>query len=237
MCPFVKGIFIYLSTLGGNGRQIVDNLVMAGATEDGLETMHSLRRRGLISAAAYQHHLATRTPEPVRPSILLQPLALLMALLGGVLGVFGAVFQELQSGGIGAPFVAAPIIEEALKPAGIYILLVVWPHALAGRLHTAALTAISGLCFGLIESYVYVTWYYPEGDAAYQLFRFTVPVTMHVVASFLVGFGLSRQLVDWAAGRASFPKTTRNFYIAAVLLHAGYNTTVVALDVTGVLEF
>ncbi len=60
---------------------------------------------------------------------------------------------------------------------------------------------------------------------------------MHIVASFLVGFGLSRQLVDWAAGRASFPKTTRNFYIAAVLLHGAYNTTVVALDIAGVLEF
>ncbi len=216
---------------------MVDNPDMAGATQDGLETVDSLRRRGLIPAAAYQRHLESPTQESFRPSILLQPLALLMALLGGVLGVFGAVLQELQSGGIGGPFIAAPIIEEALKPAGIYILLIVWPRALAGRLHTAALTAISGLCFGLIESYVYVTWYYPEGDAAYDLFRFTVPVTMHIVASFLVGFGLSRQLVDWAAGRASFPKTTRNFYIAAVLLHAAYNTTVVALDIAGVLEF
>jgi len=202
-----------------------------------LESVHSLRRRGLISAAAYQQHLDSLKTEPLRPSVLLQPVALLMALLGGVLGVFGAVLQELQSSGFAGPFIAAPIIEEALKPAGIYILLIVWPRALAGRLHTATLTAISGLCFGLIESYVYVTWYYPEGDSAYVLFRFTIPVMMHMLASFMVGFGLSRQLVDWAAGRASFPKMTRNFYIAAVLLHAIYNTTVVALDIAGVLEF
>ncbi len=210
---------------------------MVDATQDDIGGMDSLRRRGLISAAAYEQHVAAHSPEPFRPSILLQPLALLLALLGGGLGVFGAVVQELQSSGIGGPFFAAPIIEEALKPAGIYILLIVWPRALAGRLHTATLTAISGLCFGLIESYVYVTWYYPEGDSAYVLFRFTVPVMMHMIASFLVGFGLSRQLVDWAGGRASFPKMTRNFYIAAVLLHATYNTSVVVLDLTGVLEF
>jgi RsiW-degrading membrane proteinase PrsW (M82 family) len=209
---------------------------MAHATHADVDAVEALRRRGLISEAAYEEHVATLR-EQMRPSVLLQPLALLMALLGGALGVFGAVVQEFQSGGLGAPFVAAPIIEEALKPAGIYILLIVWPRALAGRLHTATLTAISGLCFGLIESYVYVTWYYPEGDSAYVLFRFTVPVMMHTIASFLVGFGLSRQLVDWVNGRSSFPKMTRNFYIAAVLLHAIYNTTVVALDLTGVLEF
>jgi RsiW-degrading membrane proteinase PrsW (M82 family) len=210
---------------------------MVDATHSDIEEMHSLRRRGLISAAAYERHLAESTPEPVRPSILLQPVALLMALLGGVLGIFGAFIQEIQAAGISGPFIAAPIIEEALKPAGIYILLVVWPRALAGRLHTATLTAISGLCFGLIESYVYVTLYYPEGDSAYILYRFTIPVMMHTIASFLVGFGLSRQIVDWAAGRASFPKITRNFYIAAVLIHAIYNTTAVILSLTGVLEF
>ncbi len=216
---------------------MVDNPDMADAPQVDLRTVDSLFRRGLMSTAAYERHIDAQTHRGSAPSILLQPLAILMALLGGVLGVFGAVLQELQSGGIGGPFVAAPIIEEAMKPAGIYILLIVWPRALSGRLHTALLTALSGLCFGLIESYVYVIWYYPEGDAAYQLFRFTVPVTLHVVASFIVGFGLSRQLVDWAAGRASFPKTTRNFFIAAVLLHAAYNTIVVALDMTGVLEF
>jgi RsiW-degrading membrane proteinase PrsW (M82 family) len=214
---------------------LADNPDMVDATQDELSSIQSLRRRGLISQAAYEQYLATDATAPLRPSILLQPVALLMALLGGVLGIFGAVAQELQSGA--GPFIGGPLIEEALKPAGIYILLIVWPQALLGRLHTATLAAISGLCFGLIESYVYVTWYYPEGDSSFILFRFTVPVVMHMVASFLVGFGLNRHLIDWANGRASFPKVTRNFYIAAVLLHAAYNTSVIALDLTGVLEF
>ena len=42
------------------------------------------------------------------------------------------------------PFIAAPLIEEALKPTGIYIILLRWPWALLGRLHTALLTATGG---------------------------------------------------------------------------------------------
>jgi len=239
-----------------NERLPADNVRMRDSSQEELDEIVRLRRSGQLSAKeAYERHVAalsgwTASPSaavapppsepeaPLKRSLLLQPVVLLLALLGGLLGAFGAVVQELLSGGgYASALIAAPIIEEALKPAGIYILLTVWPQALFGRFHTATLTAISGFCFGLIESYVYVTFYYPEGDAAYVLFRFTVPVMMHTIASFLVGFGLSRAIVDWAAGRGPFPKITRNFYVAAVLLHVIYNTTVVALDWTGVLEF
>jgi RsiW-degrading membrane proteinase PrsW (M82 family) len=229
----------------------------SNSPQDELDEIVRLRQSGELSAKeAYERHLTTLGAQaappaevavaqasavaetPVRRSVLLQPVVLLMALLGGALGAFGAVTQEIASGGgILGLVIAAPIIEEALKPAGIYIVLIAWPRALFGRFHTATLTAFSGLCFGLIESYVYVTFYYPEGDSNYILFRFTVPVLLHTVASFLVGFGLSRAVVDWANGSAPFPKITRNFYIAAVLLHAAYNSIVLALDLGGYLEF
>jgi RsiW-degrading membrane proteinase PrsW (M82 family) len=232
---------------------------MRQTSQEELDEIVRLRQSGQLTAKeAYERHVAALSA-PMAPSVavggsldakrddstatltrslLLQPVVLLMALLGGALGILGAVLQELFTGGgyIG-PFVAAPLIEEALKPAGIYILLILWPQALFGRFHTATLTAMSGFCFGMIESYVYVTLYYPQGDGAYVLYRFTVPVIMHTIASCLVGFGLTRTIVDWAAGRAPFPKMTRNFYIAGVLLHAIFNITVVALDLTGVLDF
>jgi RsiW-degrading membrane proteinase PrsW (M82 family) len=234
---------------------------MRPTSQEELDEIVRLRQTGRLTAKeAYERHVAalgawTASPATeespvvaaaptidsgaaVARAILLQPIVLLMALLGGALGIVGALLQELfAGGGYLGPFIAAPIIEEALKPAGIYILLILWPQALFGRFHTATLTAMSGLCFGLIESYVYVTLYYPEGDASYVLYRFTVPVMMHTVASCLVGFGLSRTIVDWANGRSPFPKVTRNFYIAGVLLHAIFNVTVVVLDLAGVLEF
>jgi RsiW-degrading membrane proteinase PrsW (M82 family) len=166
----------------------------------------------------------------------LHPFAVLMGIFGCVVAIPGVVFQELQTGLLGA-FVGAPVIEEALKPTGIYFLMLRWPQALKGRLHTAVLAAIAGLTFGLIESALYVAVYYTDGGPDYVFFRFTVPVLMHVVASTIVGYGLSRTVIDWAAGRAPFPTLTRNCYFAAVALHSLYNITAVVLSVAGILDF
>ena len=203
-----------------------------------IENITSLRRRGLLTAEAYELHLAAlgvKAPVAGRRSWWLQPFAILVAVVGCVVGIPAVIFQELQAAF--GPFVAAPVIEEAMKPAGIYILMLRWPQALLGRLHTALLAALAGLTFGLIESFIYVKVYFPDEGSDFVLFRFTVPVLMHTVASFIVGYGLSRTVIDWAAGRAPFPKVTRNFYFAAVALHAIYNTVAVILSLTGVLEF
>jgi RsiW-degrading membrane proteinase PrsW (M82 family) len=173
-----------------------------------------------------------------RSSLRLQLLAVTLALLGGLLGAAGAVVQEAQvGGGILLALVAAPVIEEALKPAGIYLILIRWPQALLGRWHTALLTGMSGLAFGLIESFVYVKLYFPDHGDGFVLYRFTVPVLVHFTASFIVGMGLSRGLIDWAAGRSKLPKQTRMLFLSAVLLHAVYNVTAVILAVTGILDF
>jgi RsiW-degrading membrane proteinase PrsW (M82 family) len=204
-----------------------------------LENITSLRRRGLLTAEAYQLHLATlgvKAPDAGPASFWLQPFAVLVTIIGCVLAIPGVILQEIQSGALGA-FVAAPVIEEALKPAGIYILLLRWPRALHGRQHTALLGALAGLTFGLIESYVYVTYYFPDEGSDYVLFRFTVPILLHVTGSTIVGYGLTRAVIDWAAGRAVFPKLTRNLFFAAAALHAIYNTVAVILSVTGVLDF
>jgi RsiW-degrading membrane proteinase PrsW (M82 family) len=166
-------------------------------------------------------------------SIRLDVLAVSLAVAGGAFGIIGAAFQEVVNGGLLVIFIGAPLIEEALKPIGVYWLLIRWPQALKGQLHTAALCGLSGLTFGAIESLVYVSLYYPEGGDEFVLFRFTVPLAMHAIASFIVGLGLSRAVIDWAAGRGAFPKRFRNAYIAGAGLHALYNTTVVILALSG----
>jgi len=132
--------------------------------------------------------------------------------------------KELRSFDLLVVFVGGPLIEEALKPAGVYVLLLRWPQALLGRLHTAFLTALGGLAFGVVESLIYVNLYFPDNGSDYVVFRFTVPVLMHVLSSFLVGLGLTRSVIDWAAGRAPLPAADRNYYAAGVLLHAMYNS-------------
>ncbi len=161
--------------------------------------------------------------------------ALSLAVVGGILGILGAAFQELRTGGfILLPLLGAPVIEEILKPSGIYVLLVRWPRLLRGRLHTAVLTAISGLSFGLIEALVYVTLYVSDPPEWFVTYRFTVPLALHTAASFIVGLGINRGLIDWASRGAPLPKATRNLYIAAISLHAVFNTVGTALYFSGV---
>jgi len=162
-----------------------------------------------------------------------------MAVIGGALGIVGAIAQEIQSTTtyLLLPFIGAPIIEEALKPSGLYVSLLWWPRALRSQLFTAILCSISGLVFGLIESFVYVTLYVEDPSDGFILYRFTVTLALHAIASFVVGLGINHRILDWAAGRSKLPKSSRNFYIAGVLIHAIYNTTAVILSIAGVLEF
>jgi RsiW-degrading membrane proteinase PrsW (M82 family) len=166
-------------------------------------------------------------------------LAFLMAIVGGALGIVGAIFQEFQttSAFLLLPFLGAPIIEEALKPSGLYLTLLWWPRALNNQLYTAVLCSISGLVFGVIESLVYVTVYVEDPSDDFVLYRFTVTLALHAIASFVVGLGINQRIVDWAAGRSKLPKSSRNAYIAGVLIHAIYNTSAVILSIGGVLDF
>lgn len=156
-----------------------------------------------------------------------------------MLGIIGAIIQEAQSTTtyILLPFIGAPIIEEALKPSGIYLALLWWPRALRSQVYTAILCALSGLVFGVIESFVYVTLYVEDPSDEFVVFRFSVPLGLHTVCSYLVGLGLNQRVIDWAAGRSPLPRASRNFYIAAVVIHGAYNMIAVILSLTGVLDF
>lgn len=164
----------------------------------------------------------------------------LIAIAGGFLGILGSLVSEVQRGGgfVVLPIiVAAPMIEEAMKPAGVYIALIKWPHALRNALHIAILCALGGLVFGLIESWVYVNVYVENPTDSFIRFRYTVPVAMHVIASFVYGLGLNRSIIDWANGRGRIDRSTRRAYITAAVIHGSYNFMAIVLSVAGVLDF
>ncbi len=164
-------------------------------------------------------------------------LAMSLAIAGGALGIAGAAVQELRAGGgLALVLIGAPVIEEALKPAGIYVALARWPSIMRGQVYTALMTALAGLTFGAIESLVYVTLYVTDPPQWFIVYRFTVNLAVHAAASFLVGLGLNRAVIDWANGGASLPRRSRDLYLAAVALHATYNTVVTVLGLTGVLD-
>jgi RsiW-degrading membrane proteinase PrsW (M82 family) len=191
-----------------------------------------------VAAAPVAAEAPQKPPAPLG-RLGLDMLALLLAVGGGLVGILGAFVQEAQAlaGALLLVFIGAPVIEEALKPSGIYLLLVRWPSALRSQLHIAALCAVSGLTFGLVESVVYTELYYPDGSDSFVLYRFTVTPALHATASFIVGLGLSAATVHWAAGRTSLPKRTRNCFLAGAGLHAVYNTGSVVLGLLGVFDF
>ncbi|MGH9201585.1 MAG: PrsW family glutamic-type intramembrane protease, partial [Vicinamibacterales bacterium] len=166
-------------------------------------------------------------------------LALLVAVSGGALGIIGAIIQEFQASPafLLGPFVAAPIIEEAMKPVGVYIALIRWPLALRSQTFTAVLAALAGLVFGIIESIVYVTIYVDDPSDTFVAYRFSVTLGLHAAASYLVGLGINQGVLDWAQGRSPLPRASRNFYFAGVILQSLYNTTVVILAISGITDF
>lgn len=173
-----------------------------------------------------------------RASIRHYVLAVCFALLGGLFGILGAFAAESRSSvPLLAIFIGAPVAEEIAKPVGVYLYLIRWRDVLRSQLQIALLVAISGLCFGLLESLVYVTLYVPDHSREFFIYRFTVTVLLHGVASFIAGLGINVQLIDWANGQAPFPRRARNAFAAAIGLHALYNTTVVVLSFTDTLTF
>jgi RsiW-degrading membrane proteinase PrsW (M82 family) len=185
---------------------------------------------------AHLGHPLPRT-RPVTP--LTHVWIVLLAVIGGLLGIAGSVISELGSvgGWLLLPFIGAPIIEEAFKPIGVYLSQAWWPRALRNQLYVAILCAISGIVFGLLESTMYVLVYAPDESASYTTFRYTIPVAIHGLASFTVGLGLTYAVVKWVSRGVPLPKRSRNFYLAGVTIHAIYNTTVVVLELSGVLSF
>ena len=158
-------------------------------------------------------------------------LTLGIALGGGVFGILGAIFQEAR--GLPDPFVSAPIVEEAVKPAGLYLLLFKWPHLLGSQRYTASLAALGGLAFGLVEAVVYVKVYVAEPSQGFVIYRFTLPLALHSAASFIYGHGINERLAAWVRGEGSLRATGWKFFLAAVILHGLYNVGATVAHVVG----
>ena len=150
-------------------------------------------------------------------------LAPLIALAGGAFGIVGAIMEESNYGWYFLPFIAAPIVEEAVKPCGVYLLLGRWPQALHGRLHTAFLAALGGLAFASIENIIYLELYFPDHTQDLALWRWTVCVLVHMSCSFIVGLGINERLSASIRGDIPFLKGNRKFFFTAMALHGVYN--------------
>jgi hypothetical protein len=163
--------------------------------------------------------------------------SMLVAAIGG--GWTAVAIAILPALGTGASvwlllFFVAPFSEEALKPLGVYFIFLRWPHVVLSRIQIALLAAAGGLTFAFVESWLYLDAYPDEGND-FVVFRFTAPIAMHVVSSFVLGLGLTPNIFGqlW---RGPVPASTRQAYFSAVGIHATYNITVLLLAIVGARE-
>ncbi|MFC2021390.1 PrsW family glutamic-type intramembrane protease [Chloroflexota bacterium] len=157
-------------------------------------------------------------------------LAFLIAAGGGVLGILGAIIQELSHASLLLAFIAAPMIEEVMKPAGVYLLLVRWPEILTSRIFTAFLSALGGLSFAVVENILYLQLYFPEHTQTLAIFRYSAGLSMHVFASFIFGFGINQKLLASVRGETPFLKDNKKFFFIPMILHSLFNITVVLFE-------
>jgi RsiW-degrading membrane proteinase PrsW (M82 family) len=108
---------------------------------------------------------------------------------------------------------------------------------LRGQLHVAFLAAVGGLSFALVESLVYIFVYFPGHSNEFVIYRFTVTPAIHMLASFTVGLGINRGVLDWAWRGTPPPRSSIVFFATGVGIHAAYNTTVVVLSLTNFFDF
>ena len=148
---------------------------------------------------------------------------------GGVLGILGAIIQELSQGSLLVAFVAAPMVEEVMKPAGVYLLLVWWPKVLTSRLFTASLAALGGLSFAVVENILYLQFYFPEHTQTLVLFRYSAGLTMHVASSFILGFGINQKLLASVRGEIPLLKGNKKFFIIPMVIHSLFNIMAVVV--------
>ena len=157
-------------------------------------------------------------------------LAFVIAAGGGVLGILGAIIQEWFQASPLVAFVAAPMIEEVMKPAGVYLLLVRWPQTLTSRLYTALLAAVGGLSFALVENIIYLQVYFPEHTQTLVVFRYSACLGLHVVCSFIVGFGVNQKLLASVRGEIPLLKGNKKFFIIPMIIHSLFNIMAVLVE-------
>lgn len=164
-------------------------------------------------------------------------LAVSLAVLGGLIGILGAFIEEGKSLNPFLPFIVAPIVEEALKPAGVYFILGKYQRLLRSQLYTAFLCALAGVSFAVVENLVYLYIYIPQHSQSLVLYRFTVNVFVHSLTSFILGFGINQSLISSVKGEVPFLKGSKKFFVIAILIHAIYNTGAFIAQIAGLLNF
>ncbi len=164
----------------------------------------------------------------------------LIACAGGLCGAVAAFFEELTSGWALGVVVVGPVIEEILKPIGTIYLIDRRPRWIRSAGHLVAMCVVGAAVFAALENLIYIYVYHPGAGRFFICFRLTVCTSLHIVCSAIVGFGLVktwRKVLENPEERRFDIDDCLGFFVAAVVVHGGYNLTMMILEATKVLQF
>jgi len=166
---------------------------------------------------------------------------LAIVLVAGPFGILGAVMTGVVGQGGGqavAVTVFGPVAEEVTK-----IALALWvvekrPYLFSSIPQILLCAAAGGLAFAAIENLVYFNVYVPDHTPAFELWRWTVCVALHVGCSFTAGIGLTRIWVN-TMRRLERPKLALGvpWLVAAMIGHGLYNGATLFAEAAGWLQF
>ena len=173
---------------------------------------------------------------------------LLVVAAAGPWGILGAIFSGMTgAGGFGSldgisnivgAVVIGPITEEITK-----IALALWivekrPHWFSSIPQILLCAAAGGLAFAAIENLVYFHIYVPRHTQAFEAFRWTACVGLHVSCSLVAGLGLAR-IWDNAIRNRTRPKIALGvpWFVLAMTGHGLYNFAVTMASLLGWLDF
>ena len=170
---------------------------------------------------------AARTSAVCRISFLL-----FISVLAGPVSVITTFVETALRGGllvvsvVGMVFLG-PAIEEIAKTVLLALAIEAKPYMFRRRLEILLCGLCSALGFAAIENVLYLEVYIEDPTRAIALWRWTVCVGMHAIATLLTATGLAREWARaWEEGRRPEPGRAFAWLVAATAFHGIYNAAV-----------
>ncbi len=157
--------------------------------------------------------------------------ALLAALVGGPLAVFGAIWA---GGGALTIIVFGPVAEEVLKVAAVTIIVETRPYLFkhASQIRLAAIAGALG--FAVIENLLYLLVYIPDPTTLLTVWRWTVCTALHVGCTTIAVRGVIRV---WRRTDELLVKPDLGpalvWLVPAMIVHGTYNSVAVLMEAAG----
>ena len=160
-----------------------------------------------------------------------------VALLGSLGGIPLAMLEELRHFWL-VTVLVGPAIEEICKPIALVFILDKRPHWLRSPREIVVLAALSAAVFATLENLLYVHVYGAEKGSGFVLWRYLVCTALHLTATYAFSLGLVKMWRHILSKGGHFDiDVCFRYYVAAVVIHAAYNTTVSILTWAGLLPF